>query len=712
MQEYNSNCTRGNLLYGNGKPRNFIGSPGDFYIDVINSDLYGPKQCCVWLPNPISLRGPPGPPGSGQQGPPGPPGSDGSQGLPGPPGPPGSDGNDGTQGLPGPPGPPGSNGNDGSQGLPGPPGPPGSNGNDGSDGVSVQDILFSNDSDGDVSFTFIMSDGTTYGPFIGSLYGANLTLNGLVIGGSDGEKLIVNYADSSVMFDINTSESNAILDGDFIIKDQNGDNLFETVNSTSVVIAGSADSAKFTVYDPLDTPLFTVDTNSNTVLINTLLDLLGNNIGTISSRVGAIYTDQINVATALALLTLTPGGLITVDANNNFVSTNNLPSTTLFGGTLSGTSLLSPTLTGGTLVGVILSGTTSLNGTLTIPFSSANSILQTDASKNVITSNTLPSGAAATNMALTNPTITDGTIGGTTSINTTGDIIAANVRASTGNFRASNGTLTNPAYSFFNVNGTNTGMFSPGTAGELGFVTKGRQRVLMNDTDFTLYQFIANSFPFFNFNTAAQTTTIKYDAAGGQTTPLTVSNSVSTATGTRIALRVGTTNTAYIGMDATNNIFLTPAVGGAVIPSADNQISLGSSANKWTTVYAANGTINMSDINHKNSIQPETLGLDFISQLTPVKYKMNKSIDDKYHHGFISQEIKQVLDNNNIPLEEFGAYVDDKEVKSLIYTEFISILTKANQELKQMLDTCIVDMKDMKQEISNLKQEINNLKNN
>ena len=741
-----TNCMRGNLLYGNGKPKVFIGSPGDFYIDVINSELYGPKTCHGWDWNPISLRGPPGPPG--------PPGSPGLQGSAGSQGPPGSAGTAGSQG---PPGPPGSAGAAGSQGPPGP------------EGVSVDDIIFSNDSDGNVSFTFIMSDSTQYGPFVGSLYGANLVLNSAIIGGADGQKLVINYADSSVMFDLDTMQGQATLDADLIIKDQNNNNLLETVDNKSVIIAGSADSAKFTVYDVNDNPLFTIDSNSNRVLINTLLDMLGNDIGTLSDRAGTVYTDSVNVANAITLLSLTAGNLIVADTNRNLVSTNTLPNginigaanllgtltggtlsntvlnnpslsgfmtggtlsgttitgstlnnPTLFGtmsgGTLSAVTLSSPTLTGvmtgGTLLNTSItnpsiSGTVVVNGIFNMLLLASNSLLQTDSSKNIISSNTLPSGIASTNMILSNPIITDGSITGSTLITSTADITGANFRTgSGGNYRAADGSVAVPAYSFLGTNGTNTGMYSP-VSGQIALSTKGNQRVLMDDTDFTLsQQVLLSNLDFFNFNTTAQTTTIRYDANSALTTPLTVANIAPvTPTGVRIGLRIGSQN-GFIGMTTNGaNIFVTPAVvsGSSFSTTAHNVTSLGNSTFRWTTVFATNGTISTSDINHKDNVEPLEIGLDFISKIRPVRYKMKEGMDDKYHFGFISQEIKKVMDESKIPTEEFGAYVDDEKIKSLIYTEFIAILAKANQELKQMLDTCIADIADLKTQVNELR---------
>jgi hypothetical protein len=44
------------ILSGVGAPSNAIGIDGDFYIDVKNSNIYGPKMKKKW-PKPVSLKG-------------------------------------------------------------------------------------------------------------------------------------------------------------------------------------------------------------------------------------------------------------------------------------------------------------------------------------------------------------------------------------------------------------------------------------------------------------------------------------------------------------------------------------------------------------------------------------------------------------------------------------------------------------------------------
>ena len=136
---------------GKGAPSNALGVDGDFYIDVLKLDFYGPKENGRW-PAPVSLRGPAGTNGAdgktgatGAIGPAGVPGakgsSGGSTGPQGPTGPIGPQGATGPQGIAGPAGPTGLTGDTGpagpagATGATGPAGPSGSPGPQGAPGA-------------------------------------------------------------------------------------------------------------------------------------------------------------------------------------------------------------------------------------------------------------------------------------------------------------------------------------------------------------------------------------------------------------------------------------------------------------------------------------------------------------------------------------------------------------------------------------------------
>ena len=96
------------MVSGKGMPNAFVGEEGDFYIDVLNYKIYGPKKGESWgeprdLVGPKGDIGPIGPQGSkgeiGPAGPAGPTGSQGPAGAQGPAGGSGAQGPAGPQGL-------------------------------------------------------------------------------------------------------------------------------------------------------------------------------------------------------------------------------------------------------------------------------------------------------------------------------------------------------------------------------------------------------------------------------------------------------------------------------------------------------------------------------------------------------------------------------------------------------------------------------------
>ena len=59
------------------------------------------------------------------------------------------------------------------------------------------------------------------------------------------------------------------------------------------------------------------------------------------------------------------------------------------------------------------------------------------------------------------------------------------------------------------------------------------------------------------------------------------------------------------------------------LPSADNTYQLGATANRWTSVWAVNGTIQTSDPSLKNSISPLPPALKLVKDLEPKTYRWN-----------------------------------------------------------------------------------------
>lgn len=122
------------------------------------------------------------------------------------------------------------------------------------------------------------------------------------------------------------------------------------------------------------------------------------------------------------------------------------------------------------------------------------------------------------------------------------------------------------------------------------------------------------------------------------------------------------------------------------------------------TVYTPNGTVSKSDKNLKHDIYILDTGncKDFIMSLKPSKYKYNDGTSNRFHHGFIAQEVKEAMGT-----DDWGVYVDtsvnsgnsEEDYKALRYEEIIADLVGTVQyqhneieKLKQQLATLIERM--------------------
>jgi hypothetical protein len=149
-------------------------------------------------------------------------------------------------------------------------------------------------------------------------------------------------------------------------------------------------------------------------------------------------------------------------------------------------------------------------------------------------------------------------------------------------------------------------------------------------------------------------------------------------------------------------------------PGVDNTYACGESGARWSAIWAANGTIQTSDVRDKTDIEPVFHGIEFIRKLNPVTYKWkigsNQVIKDKdggpipdkngnpqtvavpgqrTHWGFAAQEVKEVVDELGL---DFGGWVltdvdNPDSQQALRYDQFIAPLTKALQEAIAKIET-------------------------
>lgn len=125
-------------------------------------------------------------------------------------------------------------------------------------------------------------------------------------------------------------------------------------------------------------------------------------------------------------------------------------------------------------------------------------------------------------------------------------------------------------------------------------------------------------------------------------------------------------------------------------PSRAGSYSCGTSGYPWSEVYAETSEINTSDKNKKNNIE---YNLDryenLFDLLRPVRYKYNDGTSDRYHTGFIAQDVEAALEQSGLTTQEFGGFVvsvdgdDGAKNYALRYSEFIALCVQEIQKLKE-----------------------------
>ena len=115
--------------------------------------------------------------------------------------------------------------------------------------------------------------------------------------------------------------------------------------------------------------------------------------------------------------------------------------------------------------------------------------------------------------------------------------------------------------------------------------------------------------------------------------------------------------------------FLNTAIvaGYEILPDADNVHSLGFTGQRWSEVYAANGTINTSDEREKEMIEcvPKAW-IDAWSEVQYARFKFKDAVakkgEDKarWHVGLIAQRVKEVFERHGIDAFEIGLLCYDE----------------------------------------------------
>lgn len=129
-------------------------------------------------------------------------------------------------------------------------------------------------------------------------------------------------------------------------------------------------------------------------------------------------------------------------------------------------------------------------------------------------------------------------------------------------------------------------------------------------------------------------------------------------------------------------------------PSVDNSVALGGPANRWSVVYAVNGTIQTSDQRDKENIHDLKYGLDEILKLHPVSYTWKDQPEWGTRIGLLAQEVQPVV--KEVVHTGAGGSTPDQDRMGINYSDLIPVLVKAIQEQQQLIE-------ELQREIERLK---------
>jgi MYXO-CTERM domain-containing protein len=120
--------------------------------------------------------------------------------------------------------------------------------------------------------------------------------------------------------------------------------------------------------------------------------------------------------------------------------------------------------------------------------------------------------------------------------------------------------------------------------------------------------------------------------------------------------------------------------GGDVRPSSDNAYKSGGSSNRWTAVYAVNGTIQTSDARQKKDIAELKYGLKQVLKLRPVTFRWKTGPDKDTHLGLLAQDVEKVIPevvkHGEAPSDALG----------MNYAELVPVLVASVQAQQKIID--------------------------
>jgi hypothetical protein len=154
-----------------------------------------------------------------------------------------------------------------------------------------------------------------------------------------------------------------------------------------------------------------------------------------------------------------------------------------------------------------------------------------------------------------------------------------------------------------------------------------------------------------------------------------------------------TWNGNFVLVQSTNNFssqtdqyYFTTA---SLYPFTDNSKALGGAVNRWTAVYAVNGTIQTSDRRLKTRISNLKYGLDEVMALRPVSYSWKSDLNSR-KIGLIAQDVQKIVPE----------VVSDEEFMGMNYGELVPVLINAIQEQQKKIVSLEDELKKSREQNS------------
>lgn len=296
----------------------------------------------------------------------------------------------------------------------------------------------------------------------------------------------------------------------------------------------------------------------------------------------------------------------------------------------------------------------------------------------------------------------------------TGNAVNALTLSRTSQAATFTGAVTAPSLS---LNGTSVpaasaSIYQPAT-NVLGFGL-GATAIWRMELDYFLAERTAAFDPIIGVNTGSNTGALTFSSHKGGTSSsgafIKVWGNSSSGTGI-LDLNAGNVAGGQIQLvcNGSNAIIWNGSTGG-FFPNTDDAFKIGKSGNRWSEVWAANGTIQTSDKRLKKNIEKIEKGLSVIEKLNPVTYNWTEKAERGFtfkgqlNSGFIAQEILEDLPG--IPL---GVNYDpESDNYGFAPQQIIPYLVASIKELKAEIDRPIIA--DLVESIKELKAEIDSLK--